>query len=153
MQHDIYALRTRADEIIYIGRTTHLDDRITYHRSYQPWRAEIYTATVLATAATLPDACRVEGEAIERYRPRYNVNGNPDAARRRRQHSSVIRDLRLKAGMTQTELAKQVKMSPHGLCHIEQGRRAGTPAQLKALASVLDVPLLEIMNAADGAAA
>lgn len=53
----------------------------------------------------------------------------------------VIREL---SGLTQTQVAADAQIDRPNYAHIEAGRRKGTPAQLRAIAKALGVPVLAI---------
>ena len=81
----VYAVHDQAGEIVYIGATEDLDERITAHeydRVNQPdlrtWlRENVHTYSSLSHHPTKRAMLDAERMAIETHRPRFNVRHNP----------------------------------------------------------------------------
>jgi transcriptional regulator with XRE-family HTH domain len=58
---------------------------------------------------------------------------------------AALRAIRVLSGLSQSALAEMAQIDRPNYAHIEAGRRRGTPAQLRALASALNVPPLALM--------
>ena len=59
---------------------------------------------------------------------------------------TALRVIRERSGYSQTELAGIARIPRPNFAHIEAGRRPGTPAQIKAIALALDVPITAITS-------
>lgn len=54
---------------------------------------------------------------------------------------SALRVIRERTGLSQTQIAELAEIDRPNYAHIEAGRRPGTPAQIKAIALALQVPV------------
>jgi transcriptional regulator with XRE-family HTH domain len=61
----------------------------------------------------------------------------------------VIKLRRLKAGLTQEELALEIGVKPSEISHLEAGRRNPKVGTVKRVAKGLDVPAWQIMEQAE----
>lgn len=61
---------------------------------------------------------------------------------------SALRVIRERTGYSQTELAELTGIDRSALSNMEAGRRKGTPAQLRELATVLQVPITALYGPA-----
>lgn len=77
----LYRLYDESDVLLYVGVTEHLEQRIAYHRRYQPWGDLI--ARVHLTDLHRDDfAFTLEQQVIVAERPLHNVSLS-DAQKRR----------------------------------------------------------------------
>lgn len=74
----VYALRNERGDIIYIGISHEVRQRVANHKSSQPWRDEIANWDVLNDYETRTEALKAESRAIRDLRPPYNLADNPD---------------------------------------------------------------------------
>lgn len=70
-----------------------------------------------------------------------------------RGNGPAIRALRERTGLTKTQLATATGIDRTHLHRIENGERHGTPAQLVAIARVLEVPVTVVASNTDEAVA
>lgn len=63
-----------------------------------------------------------------------------------RQNGFTIRALRDKAGISTTEMARRLEISPSHYRKIEDETRAATEAQLQVIATVLDMPVAALVR-------
>lgn len=151
----IYAIRARTDEIIYVGMSSHLDDRIASHRLNQPWRDEIHHHEVIGSHVDERNARDAERWAIERYRPKYNVQHNPDVptANAGRIDRAALTKLRERSGHSKSSLAERAGVDRTLVHRLENGQRNATPTVMRKLADALDCPLHALMGPSDDEAA
>lgn len=62
-----------------------------------------------------------------------------------RTNGPALRAIRQRTGFTVTQLANAAGVDRTVLTRLENGERRGTPAQIKALAQALDVPVTAII--------
>lgn len=58
----------------------------------------------------------------------------------------AFRALRLKDGLSLAEAARRLAVTPGHLSNIEAGRRGASPALIKAMATLLAVPISALIN-------
>jgi excinuclease ABC subunit C len=77
----VYLIRNGDGEIIYVGKTINLRERIARHRGRgSPFRDEIASVEMIRTKSP-QERVRTEIELIRTHRPRYNIQYNPDHGR------------------------------------------------------------------------
>jgi predicted GIY-YIG superfamily endonuclease len=69
----VYRLFNEAGELLYIGMTGRLGQRLKNHASTQPWWNEVATVTEEPVPGNYMDAAQVERRAIAKEFPKYNV--------------------------------------------------------------------------------
>jgi predicted GIY-YIG superfamily endonuclease len=72
----VYRFYDAAGDLLYVGQTTNLISRTTWHSSRSPWYSRIASHTI-TVAATRREALAMERDAIRTERPLYNVMHNP----------------------------------------------------------------------------
>lgn len=102
--HSVYQIFNEADELIYVGCTLELGQRISNHRETQPWAAEIVRVES-DLYATREIALAYERALIKRYAPKYNL---VHAALQAPMSSSGPLEDRLRQIGRQRELAQRV---------------------------------------------
>lgn len=75
--HVVYFCHDAAGELIYIGSTWMLSDRIAKHRHATPWWGDVATITTLLFHGPT-EGPRAEHHLIRSHRPRHNKRSNPD---------------------------------------------------------------------------
>lgn len=87
----VYRLFGDNDELLYVGCTAYLAERLATHRQQKPWWREVrrYTATSYWPRA---EALKAEWEAIQTERPKYNVVGNPERLTATQDYAIVTSD-------------------------------------------------------------
>lgn len=58
----------------------------------------------------------------------------------------ALRVIRERSGFTQAKAAELAGIDRPNYAHMEAGRRPGTPAQIKAIALMLDVPITALLG-------
>lgn len=74
----IYRLYGGGDDLLYIGQTVSLAERLAAHRRTQPWWPEVAVVTFEPMGS---ERVVLEYAAIRAERPRYNRHGVPAGAR------------------------------------------------------------------------
>lgn len=140
--------------LLYVGQSTNLGARLEGHQSVRPWMSDVATIT-LEHHATAADLTAAERHAVATEQPLYNVrlrSGAIPAARRRNDagaiNGSALRHHRRTAGLSAVELSAVSGVDPTVISRLESDTRRGTPAQIKALADALRVPITAIVTAA-----
>lgn len=70
--HCLYRLFGADGELLYIGRTWNVKQRLQEHARVQPWWSEVASHTV-ERLSSLDALCNAEANAIARESPRYNL--------------------------------------------------------------------------------
>lgn len=69
-----------------------------------------------------------------------------------RLNHTALRVIRERSGFSQTKVAQLAQIDRPNYAHMEAGRRPGTPAQIKAIAAALDVPIPALLGPIDAEA-
>lgn len=73
----VYELLNAAGDVIYVGMTGNVKTRIRFHRTNQPWRAEIAGHRIVSRHEYKGLAAEAEQRRIRELCPRHNVRHNP----------------------------------------------------------------------------
>jgi hypothetical protein len=72
----IYYFYDRAGQLLYIGCTGNLKQRLSHHKAVQPWWPDV--VRIVTEAVPRDEASFREEELIRRHLPRYNAKGKAD---------------------------------------------------------------------------
>jgi excinuclease UvrABC nuclease subunit len=70
---NVYALRDRAGDVLYVGCSQNVCARVKQHKIDQPWASEISFFTIEATAPNHSLGEAFEYAAIVALKPKYNI--------------------------------------------------------------------------------